>query len=326
MKKFILSVFFFLVSLSTFSHHGVAAIGLAGLEGPGAPLETSSSVTIPEKSVLFYLKLDDAVFKKYTNEVDDEKDYSHFWMYGLGYGIKSWLSAYLLFPYNVKTKEDNSYNTAGFADISLMFVLGFKYDKGFKLVPKTESLDDLKDWHFTIYGGLSLPTGKENLKNAEGEIESDFSLGFGKPYYSIGFTSTKMIGDKWTYLLDLNYILFQEYKYQTQFTYRFGEESRVNYAIVYRFFANQTKKARLDGGIEINYLNLKRDKEDGVELEAAGGDIIYVVPNFRFYIKNSSFAFGIKFPIWKDLNEGYLQQGSEGKERYRAIVTFSVIF
>lgn len=186
MKKFIFSVFFFLFAISTFSHHGVAAIGLAGLEGPGAPLETSSSVTIPEKSVLFY---------------------------------------------------------------------------------------------------------------------------------SIGFTGTKMLGEKWTYLLDLNYILFQEYKYQTGFTYRFGEETRVNNAIVYRFFANQNKKTRLDGGIEINYLNLKRDKEDGFELEAAGGDIIYAVPNLRFYIKNSSFGFGLKFPIWKDLNEGNLQQGSEGKER-----------
>lgn len=326
MKKFIFSLFFFLFSFSIYSHHGVAAIGLAGLEGPGAPLETSSSVTIPTKSVLFYLKLDDAVFKKYTNEVDDEKDYSHFWMYGLGYGIKSWLSAYIFFPYNVKTKENNSYNTAGFTDISLMFVLGFKYDEGLKLVPKTESLDDLKDWHFTLYGGVSLPTGEENLKNKEGDVEPDFSLGFGKPYYSIGLTSTKMLGDKWTYLLDLNYILFQEYKYQTGFTYRFGEETRVNNAIIYKFFANQNKKTRLDGGIEINYLNLKRDKEDGIELEAAGGDIIYMVPNLRFYIKNSSFGFGLKFPIWKDLNEGNLQQGSEGKEKYRAILTFSVIF
>ncbi len=325
MKKFaILFSFLFLPSL-IFSHHGIAAIGSIGLEGPGAPLETSSSAPLPEGSYLFYLKLDDAVFEKYTKEVDDEKDYSHFWMYGIGYGLKSWLSLYLFLPYNVKTKEDNSYNTAGFADLSIMYVFGFKYDEGFKLVPKNESIDDLRDWHFTFYGCFSLPRGDENLKNNEGEIEPDFSLGFGKPSYSFGFTATKMFSEKFTYLLDTNYIIFKENKYENGIRYKFGNEFRLNNAIVYIFYKNGEKKKRVDGGIELNYLNLRRDKEEGIDLEAAGGDILYLVPNIRYYIKNFSLGFGLKFPLWKDLNEESLQQGSEGKEKYRAILTISFI-
>ncbi len=325
MKKFAILFFVLFLPQFNFSHHGIAAIGSIGLEGPGAPLETSSSATLPEGSYLFYLKLDDAFFKKYTKEIDDEKDYSHFWIYGIGYGMKSWLSLYLFLPYNVKTKEDNTYNTAGLADLSMMFVFGFKYDDGFKLVPKNESIDDLRDWHFTFYGGFSLPTGDENIKNSEGEIEPDFSLGFGKPSYSFGFTGTKMLSENFTYLLDINYIIFQENKYENGLRYRFGNEFRLNNAIVYRFYKNEEKKKRVDGGLELNYLNLKRDREEGIYLEAAGGYIIYLVPNLRLYIKDFSFGLGIKFPIWKDLNEEILQQGSEGKERYRAILTISFI-
>jgi hypothetical protein len=50
-------------------------------------------------------------------------------------------------PYYNKVVENNSYITAGFADLTLMGVFGFKYDEGLKLVPETGSLDDLQDWH-----------------------------------------------------------------------------------------------------------------------------------------------------------------------------------
>ena len=39
-------------------HHGVASLGVAGLVGPGAPIETSTSATLPEGSFLAYTKLD----------------------------------------------------------------------------------------------------------------------------------------------------------------------------------------------------------------------------------------------------------------------------
>jgi hypothetical protein len=55
-----------LVGLSTFllllpvgsaeAHHGIASLGVAGLEGPGAPIEMSSSVTLPRRSLLISLK------------------------------------------------------------------------------------------------------------------------------------------------------------------------------------------------------------------------------------------------------------------------------
>ena len=144
------------------AHHGVATLGVAGLEGPGAPLETSTSATLPHGGFLLFGKLDYANFEMYTPEIDDEANYNAYWLYSVGYGATSYLSLYLFMSFYTKTLEDNSYNTSGFADMALMGVLGFKYDQGFRLTPANESLDDLEDWHFTIYGGATIPTGADS--------------------------------------------------------------------------------------------------------------------------------------------------------------------
>jgi len=52
-----------LISPAVLAHHGVASLGAAGLEGPGAPVETSSSATLPEGKWLGYLKVDHAKSK-----------------------------------------------------------------------------------------------------------------------------------------------------------------------------------------------------------------------------------------------------------------------
>jgi hypothetical protein len=317
---------FLTLTTGSYAHHGVASLGTGGLEGPGAPIETSSSATLPEGSFLGYLKLDYAKFKKYTPEIDDETDSYTFWIYGLGYGLKSYLSLYLFVPYYTKKLEDNSFNTSGFADISIMAVLGFKYDEGFKLIPKKESLDDLEDWHFTIYTGVSLPTGDENIKDPQGFIDPGMSLGFGEPSFTIGFTSTKQLNEKFTFVLDTSYLKFWEHTYSDGTKYKFGDEFRLNTALTYRTYTNEKRKLRLDTNLEFNYLYLGRDKENGQELEATGGHILYILPGFRLYYKNISTALGIKFPIWTDLNEESQQQGSEGKEKYRIIFTFSTLF
>jgi len=53
MKKRILVISLFLLGISTnlYAHHGVASLGAAGLEGPGAPIETSSSSTLPQRGL-----------------------------------------------------------------------------------------------------------------------------------------------------------------------------------------------------------------------------------------------------------------------------------
>jgi hypothetical protein len=307
------------------AHHGVASLGVAGLKGPGAPLETSTSATLPRGSFLVYGKLDYARFEKYTADVDDEGDYNAFWMYSLGYGLRSYLSVYAFVPFYTKTVEDNSYNTSGFADLSVMGVLGLKYDAGFKLTPENESFDDLEDWHFTVYGGLSLPTGNANITDSSGSIDPGKSLGFGRPSYQAGLTATKTLATRFTFVVETSYIGFNEYEYDDGSKVRFGDELRFNSAFVSRLLMRASSELRLDGSIEAGFLRLGRDELDGEGESATGGDMLYATPGLRLYFKTVSIAAGVKLPVWTKLNEDAEQQGAEGKENYRAIVTLSVL-
>jgi hypothetical protein len=257
--------------------------------------------------------------------VDDEGDYNAFWMYSVGYGLRSFFSIYAFVPFYTKTVEDNSYNTSGFADMSVMGVLGFKYDEGLRLTPDNESLDDLEDWHFTAYGGASLPTGNANITDSSGNIDPGMSLGFGRPSYQAGLTATKTAATRFTFVVEASYIGFSEYEYADGSRVRFGDELRLNSAVVSRLVMNAPSATRLDGSIEAGFLRLGRDELDGVGEAATGGDMLYATPGLRLYYKAMSFAAGVKLPVWTKLNEEADQQGAEGKESYRAIFTLSIL-
>lgn len=322
-----------LVALPATAHHGVAGLGAASLEGPGAPLEQSSSATLPEGKVFTYFKMDYADWKTYTPERDDEAEFSNFLMLGLGYGVKPWLSLYAFLPYHEKVDENDFFNTHGWADAAVNATLGFKYDEGFKLVPERESLDDLEDWHFTVYAGVTLPTGNPNLRDRDGNIDKGKSTGFGEPTFTLGATASKMLGERWTLNFDISNLWFQQNTYNAdpahgddKFTGQFGDEFRLNTAAIYKAYVNPERRFRLDLLAELNYLNLGRDQEDGVAERGTGGQILYLTPGVRAYWNNVSLAFGVKLPIATDLNEDDEQQGAEGKENYRLVFSISALF
>ncbi len=322
-----------MVSVAASAHHGVAGLGAAGLEGPGAPIEQSSSATLPKGKTFAYFKVDYANWKTFTPLKDDEAESSTFWMAGLGYGFTPWLSVYAFLPYNEKIDEDGYFNTSGFADASVNATLGFKFDQGFRLVPEKESLDDLEDWHFTLYAGATLPTANPNVRGPDGNIDPGKSTGFGEPAWTLGATASKMLNERLTLNVDVSNLWFQEHEYDADpahdyrpFRARFGDELRLNTALIYKMYASQEKRLRLDGVFELNYLHLGRDSEEGLGQLATGGQVLYVMPGVRAYWSNLSLALGVKLPAWTDLNEDDLQQGGEGKENYRIICSLSFLF
>lgn len=314
------------LSASLFAHHGVPSVSLAGVEGPGAPIETTSSATLPDGSLLAYMKLDHADYKTYTSSRDGEAVSSDYFMYSLGYGFTPYLSAYVFVPYYTKTADD-AFKTSDFHDISFQFVLGFKYDDGLMLTPKSESLDDLEDWHFSTSFSFTLPTGEADATMPDGSlIDPGMQTGFGEPSFMFGVSATKWFGNDWTLVGDLSYNTFLEHTYVDGTKVRFGDETRANAALSYMLYSNPSKKLRVDLNMEANYLNLGRDIENGSGAIATGGDMVYLTPGARVYYKTTSMAVGVKLPSWTNLNEEDLQQGAEGKENYRLIFTFSTLF
>lgn len=111
--------------------------------------------------------------------------------------------------------------------------------------------DDLEDWHFTVFGGGSLPTGSANHRLADGSIDPGKSLGFGKPSYSLGLTATKVLGRNLTFNLETSLIRFQETTYGDGNRVKFGAaEDRINGSLAYRLLTNADQRVRLDGVIE----------------------------------------------------------------------------
>lgn len=332
MKARCLALLLTLPATTALAHHGVASLGAAALDGPGAPVETSSSATLPEGKWLAYLKVDHA--KSRTGLLPEpENDYNQYWMAGLGYGVTPWFSAYVFQPYNVKVDQGpGATSSRGVTDVSLMGVVGFKYDEGFMRVPANESLDDLMDWHFTAYAGASLPSGDANHRLSDGTIDPGKSLGFGKPSYSVGLTATRQFSEADTAVFELGQIRFLTGHYAddgdaaTPERVRFGTETRVNAALSHRLLTLPESRFRLDGNVEANYLHLARDVEDGTPATASGGHILYGVLGVRLYKDNMSLGLAVKKPVWTRLNESEQQQGSEGRESYRLIATFSAMF
>lgn len=323
--KFVAAIVLSLLALPVWAHHGVAGVGAAGLLGPGAPIESAASSLLPEGKTLAYLKVDDARYRTFAWAAPNAR-YSRFTMAGLGHGFTPWFSGYAFLPYHEKVDESGGLDSRGFADVSLMGQFGFKYDREFQLIPANESLDDLEDWHFSIFGGASLPTGDANSRLRDGTIDPSKSLGFGKPAYTIGLTASKTLLERFTLNLEASMLRFQEYKYADGERVRFGSEHRLNAALSYRGLVVPEQMFRIDPVLELQYLDLGRDREGGVPAIAAGGRMMYAVPGVRVYWRNTSLAVGVKVPVWTRLNEGEQQQGSEGKERYRVIVSASALF
>jgi len=322
---------FFVVLLATatpaLAHHGVAGVGAAGLNGPGAPIESATSAALPQGSTRAYLKLDHARYRTFDDDPSmPEQKYANFWMAGLGYGFTPWFSGYFFVPYNEKVDEPGGFTTRGVADVSLMGQVGFKWDRGLKLIPESESLDDLEDWRFTVFGGGTLPTGDANVRDRNGDIDPGKSTGFGRPSYSIGLTATKMLAPRWTANLELSHLGFQEYTYADGNRTKFGPEYRANGALAYRAITDAERKFRLDLCLEGQYLRIGRDRTNGEYEAASGGKVFYVLPGVRAYYDRVSVALGVKKPVWTDLNEEADQQGSEGRERYRIVFSASVLF
>jgi hypothetical protein len=308
-------------------HHGGTAVGLAGPEGPGAALETTSAIPLPQGALFLMVKAEYVPFRQYEFAQPTNKVYSLFDTLVTGYGITPWLSGYLFLPYNVKSQDGVGTNV-GFGDPGLYVNLAFKYDEGFRLVPAKESLDELMDWHFSVFGYVTVPMGPTVSVTHAGEwYAPDMQTGFGSPSFQVGGAAEKQISSDFTWLADASYQYFVPHTYP--FTrYQFGAESRVNTALAWRAVASPGFRLDLTG--EVNLLHLQRDQESNAlevmtPLQASGGTVLYAGLGVRTYVGRFSAALAARTSFVRWLNQRADQQGSEGLEWVRVALTLSYV-
>jgi hypothetical protein len=324
----VVALFVILAALPARAHHGVASVGFSEPEGPGAALETTAALPLPKRTAFAMLKSEFVSFQERDRATfPQQKDLASFNMVALGFGITPWLSAYIFQPFNVKSADGGIGRNPGLGDTNLMLSFGWKWDEGLRLDPQKESLDELADWHFLLWAACTLPVGPtEKNDDSHERFAPDMQTGFGKPSPALGLAVLKQVSTNFTTLAEVNHQRFFTHDYSFS-RYRFGAETRLNAAGVYRIHAKG--RVRLDGVAELIGLNLQRDREDDGQgnltgLSASGGNILYGSLGARLSLGFVTVALGAKRAVLKSLNEGSEQQGSEGLENIRVSLSLSV--
>lgn len=312
-----------LLILPAAAHHG----GASTSQGPGTPVETNTPLTLPSGSAVIYTRAELVRFQRFDFAEPNNVSGYNFMQLGASYGLTDNLTATLILPYNQKF-QDNVGGYQGFGDATLLFNLGLNVDDdGIHLNGPDDTAVNLAEsgkWHIGPYFGVSLPTGRTTVDPlGQGVLEPGLQPGFGAMSFSGGFSAIGALTDTLYLAMDTGGTVYS----QGPNGQRFGPEFRANLAGVLELHADpESWFRRLDGVLELNYLSLGRDTVDGLNEEATGGRILYLSPGARMQMGDFNLGILCKIPIAKGLNEQNLQQGAEGVEQFRLILTLSRFF
>lgn len=312
-----------------YAHHG----GVSSAFGPGAPIETTSPLALGDGTFLIYERFEYVPFEQKDHAEPENIDTSTFFNTLLGYGVTDALSVYVTYPSYTIKEQDTLGTSDGFGDLGFIAQYGFKLGERegirglYGYGPEDSygaqySLDDLK---MSLLAGFTVPTGTTSNSDDEGNrFDKGFQPGFGSPSFTFGFAASKILFPHFTLTGDTSLYTFTENNQG-----KFGSEIRFNIAGGYEIFENGNWfLSRLDIIWESNLLHITKDQdEDGKKEDASGGTILYLSPGIRLTLgRHVSLGALFKMPAWKDLNNESEQQGAEGLEEYRAIVTLSISF
>ena len=310
------------IPVSAFAHHGGVSLAF----GPGSPIETASPLTLPDGGFVLGFRAEQVEWKQFDWNKPDNKTSFTFMNTNMSYGFTSAAMGTFIVPYYIKRQEEGT--NEGPADMKFQLTYGFHYDPGVGFSRNTSedvavSMEGKKRTYMTVSFMMSLPTGNFHDK-INGNIDPGMQPGFGSPAYTLGFAAAHQFGS-FTVNAELSMDFFTERE-----NFQFGSEKRFNLAGVYELYGEpKSFISKLDGILELNFLHLNRDQENGEGLPATGGNVLYVSPGLRLSMpkmQNANLGLLVKFPACKDLNEQSQQQGAEGLEKYRIITTLSFFF
>ena len=325
MKKwFVITVLSLLFApANAWAHHGGVSLAF----GPGSPIETSSPLTLPEGGFATGARLEQVEWNKYDFAEPNNKSSFTFLNVNMSYGFTPAFMGTVIVPYYIK-RQDGFGENEGLADIKLQGTYGFHYDPGVgfsrnRAEDTAVTLEGKKRIYMAVSFMMSLPTGAYH-KQLGGEVDPAMQPGFGAPSYTVNVSAARAFG-----YLTLNVDLGADF-FTARENFQFGTELRANLAGVYELYGNTSSfLSRVDGILELNFPHLERDQENGVGVEASGGNVLYLSPGVRFSfpsLQNANLGLLLKLPVWKNLKEQDQQQGSEGLEKYRLIATLSFYF
>ncbi len=225
--------------------------------------------------------------------------------YKFKYGFKNYTELSMIIPYVKSESSDKTrnYKNEGLQDIQLMLRYGL-------MNPKKGD-----PFYLSIGVGIDLPTAKTDKKFYD-KIIADKQLGTGSYDYigHIGFTKLFQVSR-----IDAS-IKYQDNRLGDN-NYEKGDVLSLNAGYNYAF-------TRLfDLQIEVDAKFLKKNKTNGVENDASGGDTIYLTPGFHYrIIKSLSFGAVVPIVVKRDMNYDKVKKVGGLSEDKRVVLKLEYTF
>jgi hypothetical protein len=174
------------------------------------------------------------------------------------------------------------------------------------LVMRAEVLphDSMRRSGLWLIGGLSLPTGADDVSNEGGEAGelpiqpgSGSTDGIGGLAWQGGVVRRSTVQGESGDFAVIPYFLSAVYRYRTGSGDRLGNELQLNAGSAYPFTRNIEALLQLNGRVRA------RDRmEDPEEAELSGGRSLYASPGLRVSYRGSAFYAIAQFPLYQRVN------------------------
>ena len=237
--------------------------------------------------------------KDHMHHIDSLTSYS----VSLSYGITDNLTINMQLPYvyrsNIRAGEDDGGgpevhshgDTEGIGDASAL--LQYKiYDKEVKIA---------------LLAGVKAPTGKDNLKDGDEQLEADLQPGSGSWDIFAGLAFTKDYED-----FSIHSDMLYKYNNTGVNQSQLGDLFTYNIALSYEIVDHKHNELleedhesgySLSTFIEFNGEKAKKDRFDGHKSDNTGHDVIFATTGLQVVTEDDySFLFSISKPIYQDFN------------------------
>lgn len=210
----------------------------------------------------------------------------------LGYGVNSKLTLFGVLPWVTKSLEmdvaDNRIerDNQGLGDVQTFARYTFWQDD----VPG-------RTFRMSAFGGLTLPTGKDDESDSFGKLPPNLQDGSGAWNAFGGVVAT------WQ---SMNYefdgaISYRENREANDFA--FGDETRLDLSFQRWYWPSEDKRdAGFLFGVELNYLHQDRNRMNGQNDANSGGDTLWLSPTAQYVTRRYILEAALQKPVIQDLN------------------------
>lgn len=161
---------------------------------------------------------------------------------------------------------------------------------------------------FAVFGGIKFPTGKDDVRNSDGEaVEPSATAGSGSYDGMLGMAYSRFLSSR--VILDMS----AQYTFRTEANgFRLGDRLDSGVALAYRFTEDIQRFPQVSAFAEVNIRYLSKSEDGGASDPNTGGTAVFLAPGLRVpFTRNVAFALSVPLPVMQNLNGEQLKSSAK---------------